>query len=158
MHFFKKLTLQTFIISIPSILLSQVYAQATQPVAPIRPVVQQYFGTEVSDNYRYLEELSNPEVQSWMKQQAGFTRAKLDSISGRESLLKRIHELSNADLVRGGFVRTGNRFFYLLREPGAQQPKLFYRDGLTGAEKLLIDPALLGEGTKTHYSLDFFPI
>lgn len=156
MHFLKKLTPLISSVAIPFILLSQVYAQTTQPVAPVKPVVQKYFGTEVSDNYRYLEELKNPEVQTWMKQQAAFTRAKLDSISGRDSLLKRIHELSNADLVRGGFVRTGNRFFYLLREPGAQQPKLFYRDGLTGAEKLLIDPTVLGEGTKTHYSLDFF--
>ena len=48
------------------------------PVAQVRPVTDTYFGTEVVDNYRYLENLDDPEVQAWMKAQAHYTRATLD--------------------------------------------------------------------------------
>ena len=128
----------------------------SQPVAPVRPVTETYFGTAVTDNYRYMEDLKNPEVQSWMKGQANYTRATLDAIPGRAALLDRIHSLSNVDIRRAGFIRRGERYFYQVRFPGAQLPKLYYRDGLKGEEHLLLDPAKLGEGTKTHYSLDYY--
>jgi prolyl oligopeptidase len=126
------------------------------PVAPVKPVTDTYFGTPVTDNYRYLEDLANPEVQSWMHAQADYTRATLDTLPGRAALLDRIHELSNSDPRRGGVERRGQRYFYLFIEPGVQQPKLYYRDGLKGAEHLLLDPAELGKGTKTHFALDFY--
>jgi prolyl oligopeptidase len=126
------------------------------PAAPVRPVTDSYFGTEVTDNYRYFENLKDPEVQKWMHSEADYTRAVLDSLPGRSALLERIHALSNSDPSRGSFVRRGQRYFYLLSEPGAQQPKLLYRDGLAGEEHLLLDPALLGKGTATHYALDYY--
>jgi prolyl oligopeptidase len=127
-----------------------------QPVAPVRPVTTDYFGTQVVDNYRYMEDLGNAEVRAWMKAQADYTRAKLDAIPGRAALKERIHALLNADLRRSGFVRRGNRYFYEVTEPSAQLPKLYYRDGLAGEEHLLVDPALLAKGTSTHYALDFY--
>jgi prolyl oligopeptidase len=126
------------------------------PTAPVRPVTEDYFGTQVVDNYRYLEDLKDPQVQGWMKAQADYTRAVLDQLPGRQALLARIHELSNADIHRAGFVRRGQRYFYLLFEPNVSVPKLYYRDGLKGEEHLLIDPETLGQGTATHYALDYF--
>ena len=126
------------------------------PVAPVRPVTTDYFGTKVVDNYRYMEDLANPDVKAWMKAQADYTRAKLDAIPARKPLLDRIHALLNADVRRGGFVRRGDRYFYEVFEPGAQLPKLFYRDGLKGEEHLLLDPGAMGKGTDTHYALDYF--
>jgi len=131
-------------------------AIGSPPTAPIRPVTDHYYGTEVIDNYRYLENLEDPEVQAWMKSQARYTGAILDSLPGRKELLQRIHELQNADLSRRSFVRRGQRYFYETFEPGTQLPKLHFRDGLGGAERLLLDPASLGKDTTTHYALDFF--
>jgi prolyl oligopeptidase len=126
------------------------------PVAAVRPVTDTYFGTSFTDNYRYLENLQDPQVQGWMRSQAGYTRAVLDTLPGRGALLERIHALANADAQRGGFILRGQRYFYELVEPGAQQPKLMYRDGLKGEERLLIDPAKLATDPKTHYALDFY--
>src|SRR5207245_1945644 len=39
------------------------------PSAPVRPVTDIYYGTKVTDPYRYMENLADPEVQSWMKGQ-----------------------------------------------------------------------------------------
>jgi len=126
------------------------------PAAPVRPVIDTYFGTAVVDNYRYMENLGDPQVQAWMKAQGDYTRATLDRLPGRTALLQRIHALNNADLRRGDFVRRGQRYFYQTFEPGAQQPKLYYRDGLRGEEHLLLDPSTLGAGTQTHYELDYY--
>ena len=126
------------------------------PVAPVRPVIDTYFGTDVVDNYRYFENLQDPEVQSWMRAQADFTRQTLDALPGRKPLADRIHALSATDPRKGNIIRRGDRYFYQVLQPGEQQPKLYYRDGLTGEEVLLIDPTILGEGTTTHYALDFY--
>ncbi|MDQ2735814.1 MAG: hypothetical protein M3Y55_12710, partial [Pseudomonadota bacterium] len=132
------------------------FAAEGPPVAPVRPVTDTYFGTAVVDPYRYFENLKDPEVQSWMKSQAAYARGVLDRIPGRDALLERIHALSNVDTRRGGFVQRGQRFFYQVTEPGAEQPKLFYRDGLAGEEHLLLDPATLSKGTDTHYAVDYY--
>jgi prolyl oligopeptidase len=130
--------------------------EAAPPATPIRPVTDTYWGTPVVDNYRYLEDLKAPEVKSWMRAQADYTRAQLALIPGRAGFLARIHELANTDTRRSGFVQRGQRYFYELAEPATQQPKLYYRDGLAGAEHLLIDPNTLGIGSGTHYALDYF--
>ncbi len=129
---------------------------AAPPVAPVRPVTETYFGTPVVDPYRWLENLKDPEVQTWMKAQAAYSRGVLDAIPGREALLARIHALSSADTRRDGFVQRGQRYFYEVIEPGAEQPKLVFRDRLAGEEHLLLDPSKLGQGTSTHYALDYF--
>lgn len=130
------------------------------PASPVRPVTDTYFGTPVVDPYRHLENLKDPEVQSWMKAQAAYSRELLDRLPGRDALLERIHALSNVDTRRHGFVRRGNRYFYEMTEPGAEQPKLMVRDGLDGGEHLLIDPATLrppSDSTQdVHYAIDYF--
>ena len=75
------------------------------PTAPVRPVTEDYFGTQVTDNYRYMENLTEPEVQAWMKGQADYTRHLLDQIPGRVPLLNRIHTLYSADIHLGDAAR-----------------------------------------------------
>ena len=135
---------------------SAVAALPGQPVAPVRPFTDTYYGTPVVDDYRYMEDLDNPEVKSWMHAQADFTRSQLDALPGRKPLLERVHALLNADLQRGGFVQRGKRLFYRVTQPGAPLPRLFWRDGPQGQEHLLVDPGALGQGSSTHYALDFY--
>src|SRR5665213_3285888 len=83
-------------------------APARQPVAPMRPVTDDYFGTKIVDNYRYFEDLKNPAVQNWMKAQADYTRHTLDSLPGYPALLKRVDELEcmRAAMRSGGASMT----------------------------------------------------
>ena len=126
------------------------------PAAPIRAVTDTYFGTAVVDNYRYMENLKDPEVQAWMKDQAGYTRRVLDRIPGRAALAARIQSLLGTDLRRGAFRVRGERLFYFLREPGAELPKLAYRDGINGSETILFDPAKLSTDAAHHFALDWY--
>jgi prolyl oligopeptidase len=119
-------------------------------------VTDSYFGVSVVDNYRYMENLKDPEVQAWMKAQARYTRGVIDRIPGRLALASKIQSLIGKDLFRGNFVRRGERLFYFLQEPGADLPKLAYRDGLQGEEHVLVDPAKLGKDTAHHVALDWY--
>ncbi len=42
-------------------------------VAPVKPVIDDYFGIKVSDPYRYMENLGDPAVQRWFKSQADYS-------------------------------------------------------------------------------------
>ena len=113
------------------------------PVAPVQPVTDDYYGTKVVDNYRYMENLKDPEVQEWFKNQNDYTRATLANIPGREKILASLREpvqsvISNVN----GVVRVGpgDLYFYQKRLPGENASKLYLRHGLSGEEKLLADP------------------
>src|SRR6185437_5023180 len=102
--------------------------QSAPPKAPIRPVTDDYFGTKVVDNYRYFENLKDPEVEQWIRAQADYTRARLDALTGSTPTV-----VTGLDIVAGRY--------YTLRTPaGAQSPKLYVRDGVRGEVRLLIDP------------------
>jgi prolyl oligopeptidase len=117
-------------------------AIAAPPVAPIRPVVNDYFGTKVTDPYRYMEALHNPEVVSWMKAQNEYTRRVVDRIPGRDELLTRIKQLDESVPARvSGVERSATgRYFYLKSLSKESVFKLYMRDGTSGPEKLLVDP------------------
>jgi prolyl oligopeptidase len=125
------------------------------PVAPVVPVADDYFGTQVTDNYRYFEDLKNPQVQAWMKGQADYARAVLDSLPGRRALLERVTAIDKTLVEVFDVQQRGARYFYQKRRPEDQIAKLYYRDGLKGAEHLLLDPAKLGTA-KAHAALDFY--
>ena len=121
---------------------SQEGTSAKQPVAPVRPVTDDYYGTKIVDNYRYMEDLKDPEVQEWFKNQDVYTRATLASIPGREKLLARIRELDTSApaMVTDAQRLPGDRYFYQKLLPGESVPKLYIRQGLGGEERLLVDP------------------
>jgi prolyl oligopeptidase len=129
----------------------------TQPVAPVIPVTDTYFGTTVVDPYRWMEDLKSPEVQSWMKAQGDYTHDYLSHLPDRDALVKRIESLDNASTRVGGLERCGSRYFYFKLTPKDQTPKLYVRDGLKGEERLLADPQVLGGSDKRYTITDFYP-
>lgn len=134
---------------------SQEGTAVKQPVAPVRPVTDDYFGTKVVDDYRYMEDLKDPEIQKWMKAQAVYTRETLDALPGYPALLKRIGELDESQPAVVSSVQIiGGRYYTLRTSQGSQSPKLYVRDGVKGDDRLLIDPEKLSTGHQTHLSID----
>src|SRR6266478_8585420 len=84
------------------------------PVATVRVVTDEYFGVKVADPYRYMEDLTNPEVTAWFKGQNDYTRGVLARISGRATLLERIKTLDEGAPARITDLRRlpGDRYFY----------------------------------------------
>ncbi|MDG0024200.1 prolyl oligopeptidase family serine peptidase [Trinickia sp. Y13] len=135
---------------------SAAWCADTPPVAPVRPVTDTYFGTPFVDNYRYMENLKDPEVQSWMKAQDDYTRRVLAAIPGRDALAARIETLMGGDLRRTDFTRRGHRLFYQTAAAGENLFKLAYRDGVDGPEHVLVDPAQLSTDSSRHFALDWY--
>jgi len=131
---------------------------AEPPKAPVRPVAEEYFGTKVTDPYRYMENLQDVEVQSWFKAEDDYTRSVLAKIPGRQHLLERIKQLDQSAPAKVADVQRfqGDRYYYRKLLAGEEISKLYERLGLTGEEKLLLDPGKLSSAPGTHYSLDYF--
>ena len=125
------------------------------PVAEVRPVTNTYFGAPVVDPYQWMEGLKDPQVVSWFKGQADYSRSVLDSIPGRDALLSEIKSLDNASESVGNIQIGGGSYFYMKVEPGFNTGKLFVRDGLKGQERLLVDPDKLA-GAGAHFSIDYY--
>ena len=132
-------------------------APATPPAAAVKPATDTYFGTTVTDSYRYMEDVSAPEVQRWARAQADFARASLDALPGRAALLARIRQLDDSvkDRVADVTRASGGLVFYEKRAAGEEQFKLFVRQGFAGEERLLVDPDRAGAGAGPH-ALDFY--
>src|SRR6266545_4093759 len=70
------------------------------PATPSRPVVDTYYGTTVTDPYRWLEATDTPEVQTWMRTQDQYSRGILDRIPGRAALIARMKEAEDSASAR----------------------------------------------------------
>jgi len=118
-------------------------SSSSPPVAPVRPLTDEYFGAKVVDPYRYMENLKDPEVQSWMKAQNDYTRAVLAKIPGREKLVARITELDRSvpALVSNVHRLQGNLYFYLKLRSTEDVRELYVREGFDGPERFIINPA-----------------
>ncbi|MPS65000.1 MAG: S9 family peptidase [Chryseobacterium sp.] len=137
--------------------LSQIIsAQYNYPVPPEKAVVDDYFGTKITDNYRWLEDLKNPEVEKWFKSQSDFSHSIINKIPHREDLYKRMKEVQemNGDSFDAIFQRQ-NTYFYTKTKKNENLSKLYSRDLSSGKETLIFDPETLGKDTQiTNFAVD----
>ncbi len=115
--------------------------------APVVPVVDRYWGIEITDPYRYMEDLEDTVVKNWMIANADYARAVLDGITGRKGLIDKMKEFDErrSELVTDLTILDNDRYFYLKTTPGDETGKLFTRDGFGGKERMLFDPQTYGE-------------
>ncbi|ANU07643.1 prolyl oligopeptidase family serine peptidase [Paraurantiacibacter namhicola] len=155
-------------ISAPMTAAAQDIAAPEYPETYQQDLVEEIFGQQIADPYRWLEDdvRNNPEVANWVEAQNTVTDAYLEQLPARAWFAERIGELYNYERFSTP-VEKGGRYFYT-RNTGLQnQSPLYYREGLDGEQKLLLDPnawaddgatALGGwvpspDGTKLLYSV-----
>ncbi len=135
------------------------HLNAQPPPTKQIPVTDTYFGKQVTDNYRWMENMNDSQVQQWFKAQGGYTDSIMNRISGRAGLINDWQALDKLKPEeRSNFSMHNNRYFYLLEKPEEKVGKLYYRQGKTGNDILLFDPANYpGEKGKT-YSIPYFVV
>ncbi len=142
----KKTILQVLLLLV---FLQAIKAQYTYPVTKEMPVVDNYFGTQITDNYRWLEDLNDTSVQTWLRAQANYSNEILEKISGRDLLLKRLKEFQQmSGDVFGEIVQNGKTYFYAKTKKGENLSKLYTRTLPNGREELLFDPESIGKNTE----------
>lgn len=128
---------------------------APPPLPAPRPTTEVYYGTAVTDPYRYFENMQDPVVQKFFKDQNAYTRAVLDKLGApRQRLFERIKALDNAGVSVSGVVRAGDRYFFEMLKPGENSEKLYVREA-DGTVRLLVDPEKLATAGK-HYTINYF--
>ena len=128
-------------------------------MAPVAMVTENYFGKEVADPYRYMENLSDSTFNTWLKAQAAHSRKILDAIPGRKGLLDKLKEFDGRRSV-GAYqlsVTENDKYFYLKETPEDETGKLFFRDGFAGTESLLFDPENYKKDTLQYVISAFYP-
>ena len=122
------------------------FGKMTYPKTRVGDVVDDYFGAEVPDPYRWLEDEANPEVLAWTNAQHDFAMEMLNGMAGRATFERRLSEVwdyPKHDIPR----ERGGRLFYLRNDGLQNQPKLYVREA-DGEERMLIDSnALSDDGT-----------
>lgn len=134
-----------------------VSAQLQYPTTKKEPVTDTYFGIPYTDSYRWLENLKEIEVSDWFKMQAYLTDATLSKIKGRALLLDEWRTLDKLQPPSyNSFTKEGNYIFFKKSLPGEKVSKVYYKEGMDGAEQLLFDPLTFIAG-KTLSVHDIMP-
>jgi len=126
---------------------SAIPANAQDMTAPDYPetrqgdVVETFFGEEVADPYRWLEEdvRNSEEVAAWVEAQNAVTDAYLEQLPARDWFRSRIGELYDFERYSVP-VERGGRYFYTGNSGLQNQSPLYVRDSLDAEPRLLIDP------------------
>jgi prolyl oligopeptidase len=127
------------------------------PLALKNPVVDRYWGVDVVDDYRYMEDLGDSMVTKWAEAQNAFTRSILDAYPFREPLAARVKTLVRAEVPEYyGVSERGGVFFAVKRQPPKQQPFLVVLPSLAdlSGEKAIVDPNVIDPEGGT--SIDFY--
>ena len=110
-------------------------------------VKDSYFGTEVEDPYRWLEDDNSPETAEWVKAQNQLTFGYLATLPYREEIKTRLTELWDYPKYGAPFKEAGKYFFY--KNNGLQNQSVLYMGSDLAAEpSILLDPnTLSADGT-----------
>ena len=87
--------------------------------------VDTYFGTEVKDPYRWLEDDRSEETMAWVKAQNKTTYGYLDNIPFRNELKDRLTKLWNYEKIGAPF-KEGD-YTYFSKNTGLQNQYVIYR-------------------------------
>lgn len=121
-------------------------SMAQPPETPARMVTEKFYGKEIEDPYRWLENLKEPEVLAWFKSQNAHTRRTLDALPEQSRILDRIRELDRgappqlSDISRDD----AGRYYYYKLTGSSGVKKGYLYDPKTRTERLLLDPEKLG--------------
>lgn len=125
------------------------------PEAERTEVVDNYFGTEVADPYRWLEDDRSEQTAAWVAAENAVTQNYLDQIPFREAMRARLTELW-AYPWEGAPAKFGD-YYYFYRNDGRQNQAVLYRQASLDAEpEVFLDPNTLSEdGTVALSGISF---
>jgi len=120
---------------------SDTLTQLKYPLTKTVDSTNTYWGVTYKDSYRWLENLKDTAAITWFKQQADLTNATVNTLSGRDELIAEWRKLDKFQpATYFSQVKEGGRIFYQKRMPGEKVSKVYFREGMEGAEQLLFDP------------------
>ncbi|MCX7546532.1 prolyl oligopeptidase family serine peptidase [Xanthomarina sp. F1114] len=117
--------------------------------------VDSYFGTEVKDPYRWLEDDRSPETAAWVKEENKITQDYLKTIPYRDSLKERLKTLWNFEKISA--PSTEGDYNYYFKNDGLQNQSVVYRKKKDDTkEEVFLDPNTFSKDGTTSLGGLFF--
>ena len=150
----KKIILLTIAISILASCTSPMKNKIVYPLTKKGDVVDTYFGTEVPDPYRWLEDDRSEETAVWVSEENKVTFGYLETIPYREDIKKRLEKMWNYEKFSAP-SREGN-YLYFSRNNGLQNQFVIYRQKDNGEPEIFLDPnTFSADGTSSLGEMEF---
>ena len=134
------------------------------PVAESQPVVDNYFGTKVTDNFRWLEDSKSTETRAFIDEENAYTTRYLKQTPIRNQILDDLDPLEHTSRWSIPIQRAGN-YYFMKRLAGEEQASIYVRHGWTGTathskagssapkDERLVDPAAFSRDPNTSVRL-----
>ncbi len=117
------------------------------PVTNKVDTVDNYFGTNVADPYRWLENDTSVATAEWVKAENAVTNEYLNQIPFRDKIRERLTKMWNYPRFAVPF-KEGPYIFFFKNDGLQNQSVLYFREGLEGVVRTLLDPnKLSSDGT-----------
>ena len=109
-----------------------------------------YFGKELVDDYRWLEDDLADDTKEWVKKQNEVTFDYLGQIPFRDAIKKRLESLWNYEKYSAPFKEGDYTYFY--KNDGLQNQYVLYRQLGNGAPEVFLDPNKFSKDGTTSLS------
>lgn len=137
-------------------------AQITKPLKTIMKypetkevaIKDDYFGTQVADPYRWLEDDRSAETKAWVIAQNEVTQKFMAQIPYRNDIKARLTHLMNYEKYSQPFKEGSYTYFY--KNTGLQNQSVLYRQQDGGDPEIFLDPNTFSKDATTSLSgIDF---
>src|ERR1700690_3185143 len=123
---------------------TKLFSQIKYPETKKLDQVDDYFGTKITDPYRWLEDDNSEETKRWVIAENAVTDKYFSSIPFYDKVKKRLEEMWNYAKFSSPFKE--GEFFYFYKNNGLQNQAVLYRQkGLAGTPEVFIDPNLMSK-------------
>jgi len=125
------------------------------PVTKSDSTIDNYFGNNIADPYRWLEQDTAIEVGVWVKNQNTCTEDYLNKIPYREEIKKRLTKIWNYERISTPFTEGDDLYFF--KNDGLQNQSILYKqNGSNGLTEVFLDPNKLSDdGTVSLSGISF---
>lgn len=129
--------------------------RVTYPATAKDNTVDTYFGVEVADPYRWLENDTSAATMAWVEAQNQVTFDYLQQIPFRDQLRKKLTDLTDYEKYGSPFKKHGKYYFF--KNDGLQnQSVLYVQETLEAEPEVLLDPnKLSADGTVALSGISF---
>ena len=134
------------------------------PATEKKPVIDNYFDTKITDDYRWLEDAKSAETRDFIEQQMTYTDRYLKQAKVRPEFADNLDGLVRVTSWSIPIQR-GDSYFFMKRLSSEEQASIYVRHGWAvpktpsakmpdaGKDVRLIDPAALSRDTNTSVSI-----
>jgi len=123
------------------------------PPTATNTVSENFFGTQLEDPYRWLEDAASPQTRAWIEAQMNYTKDYLSQIKIRPQIVDELKQLERVDSYLEPSER-GDRIFFLKRLADENQSSIYMRNGWTGKDIPLVDAGKLSADQNTSVTIE----